>query len=126
MPKNFDPFKLSSAVCPLLGEATASGFNGTAYFDCLHNDLVRSAAHSISQTLTKRLLVVVMCNEDGRATGNKCRLQPREDTHRVAARLLREAWAYGAAVVREQPCARSCIFRFVVPNSGNCGNNDAA
>jgi hypothetical protein len=35
--------------------ATASGFNGTACFDCLHNDLIRSAVHSISQTLTKRL-----------------------------------------------------------------------
>ena len=47
--------------------------------------LVRSAAHSTGQTSTKRLLVVVMCNKDGRATGKKCRLQPREDTHRVAA-----------------------------------------
>jgi hypothetical protein len=33
--------------------ATASGFNGTAYFDCLHNDLVWSGAHGINQTLTR-------------------------------------------------------------------------
>jgi hypothetical protein len=39
-----------------LGAATASGFNRTGCFDCLHNDLVWSGgAHSISQTLTKTL-----------------------------------------------------------------------
>jgi hypothetical protein len=36
-----------------LGEATALGFNGTACFDRLHPDLVWSAPHGISQTLTK-------------------------------------------------------------------------
>jgi hypothetical protein len=54
--KKFRP--VQTQLCwpaPILGAATASGFNGTACFDCLHNDLVWSAAHSISQTLTKRL-----------------------------------------------------------------------
>jgi hypothetical protein len=35
---------------------------------------------------------VLMCDENGRATGKKCQLIG-EDAHRVAGRLLRETWA---------------------------------
>jgi hypothetical protein len=35
---------------------------------------------------------VIMCNEDGRPTGKKCRLIG-EEAHQAAARLLREAWS---------------------------------
>jgi hypothetical protein len=35
---------------------------------------------------------VILCNEEGRPTGKKCQLIG-EDAHRVAGRLLREAWS---------------------------------
>jgi hypothetical protein len=57
-----------------LGEATASGFNGVGYFDCLHNDLVWSGRAQYQSNLNLPFKVAAKRSPSGYMTD--CHLRP--------------------------------------------------
>jgi hypothetical protein len=72
-----------------LGHATASGFNGVGYFDCLHDDLIRSDRTRYQSNLNLPFKVAAKRSPSGYMTD--CHLRPEAIRRRVELALKAKA-----------------------------------